>query len=150
MTAPTPEEYTALVRRIWRELTTPSDFARDWYGWATNQMGHFVLGAVFACAGTILWYWLAGEFPRREWLFVFIGAGYLAFELCFQKWQGWDTVEDWLFVVAYGAGAAISSVTEREAGSLTADIDVRGVAWAMALAAGHLAVGVGLRLRRAK
>lgn len=133
---------------IWHDLTTPSSFARDWYGWATNQMGHFVLGAVFACAGTVLWYWAWGEFPHKEWLFVFIGAGYLAFELCFQKWQGWDTVEDWLFVCAYGAGAAISSVTEREPGSLTADIDLRGVAWAMALAAGHLAVGIGIRLRR--
>ena len=81
---------------------------------------------------------------------MFIGAGYLAFELCFQKWQGWDTVEDWLFVVAYGAGAAISSVTEREAGSLNADIDLRGVAWVVALATGHMAVGVGIRLRRAK
>jgi hypothetical protein len=137
------------LRTIWTSLTTPSAYRGDWYGWATNQLGHVMIGMALACAGTVAYFMVLGEFPFKWHLFAVIGCGYLAFELTFQKWQGWDTLEDWLFVCAYGAGGAITTVTEYEIGSLVADIDLRGVAWAFALAAGHLAVGVGLRLRRA-
>jgi hypothetical protein len=135
---------------IWHTLTTPDAYPRDWYGWATNQLGHVMIGLALACGLTLVYFWAAGEFPYKLHLFAVIGCGYLAFELAFQKWQGWDTIEDWLFVCAYGAGGAIGTVTEAEIGSLTADLDLTAVAWAFAAAAGHLAAGIGWRLRRAK
>lgn len=133
---------------IWSTLTKPSAYPRDWYGWATNQLGHVMLGVMLACGITVAYFWAAGEFPFKWHLFAFIGGAYLAFELVFQKWQGWDTVEDWLFVCAYGAGGVIATVTEYEVGSLVADIDLRGAAWALAGVAGHISVGVAVRMGR--
>lgn len=31
---------------IFNSLKTPDDQKRDWYGWVTNQMGHFTLGVI--------------------------------------------------------------------------------------------------------
>jgi hypothetical protein len=135
---------------IWRALITPDRFPRDWYGWATNQLGHIMIGLALACGLTLVHFWALGEFPYKLHLFALIGAGYLAFELAFQKWQGWDTVEDWIFVCVYGAGGAIGTVTEREVGSLIAALDLTAVAWAFAAAGGHLAAGIGWRLRPIK
>jgi hypothetical protein len=132
-----------------RDLLTPSSFHDDWYGWATNQMGHAMIGMAMACVLTVAYFYVAGEFPFKWHLFAVISCGYAAWELAVQKWQGWDTVEDWLFVCAYGAGGAILAVSEYHVGSLVADLDLRQAVWAFLLFAGHLAVGIALRLRRA-
>ncbi len=31
---------------ILKSLRTPDDQKRDWYGWVTNQMGHFTIGVI--------------------------------------------------------------------------------------------------------
>jgi heme/copper-type cytochrome/quinol oxidase subunit 4 len=59
---------------IWSSLTTPDQFKRDWYGWATNQLGHIMIGLALACALTLLYFWAAGEFPYKTHLFAVIGC----------------------------------------------------------------------------
>jgi hypothetical protein len=135
------------IRALWRELAKSDSFPRDWYGWTTNQISHFWLGVFAACVGTVLTVFAAGEFPPKLLLFAFIATGYLAFELIFQGWKGWDTIEDWIFVCAYGAGNAILTFTEQSPGSFVADADLWIAAAGFGMAAGHLAVGIAIRLR---
>lgn len=40
-----------LIQNILKELERPDDQGRDWYGWATNQMSHGLLGV--ACVGVV-------------------------------------------------------------------------------------------------
>lgn len=40
----------SMASRILAELRTPDDQGRDWYGWASNQMGHAFLGTLVAYA----------------------------------------------------------------------------------------------------
>jgi len=132
---------------VWRELIKSSDFPGDWYGWTTNQISHFWLGVFFACIGTVVCVLVIGEFPEKLHLLALIGVSYLLFELIFQGWKGWDTIEDWLFVCAYGAGNAILTFTEKTPGDFVADADLRTAAIGFAMAGGHLAVGIAKRLR---
>lgn len=37
-----------LIRTILDQLETPDDQGRDWYGWASNQMSHAMLGVIVA------------------------------------------------------------------------------------------------------
>lgn len=41
----------SLIQNILKELERPDDQGRDWYGWATNQMSHGLLGV--ACVGVV-------------------------------------------------------------------------------------------------
>lgn len=40
----------SLIPYILAELETPSDQENDWYGWATNQMSHAMIGVLVAGA----------------------------------------------------------------------------------------------------
>lgn len=57
-------------------------FLNDWYGYLTNQAGHFVLGLFLAYA--VPW-----------WMIL---VGYLGWEIGV-GWGGWDSVEDTVFVM---------------------------------------------------
>lgn len=35
-----------IITLILQELNRPDDQKRDWYGWVTNQMGHFTIGVI--------------------------------------------------------------------------------------------------------
>ena len=106
------------------DLFLPSAFKRDPYGWLTNQTGHVFLGVVLAYLICLGWLVMFGEYPVRAWVWGVILAGYLCFELFGQGWRGWDTAEDTIFVVAYGAGGALFPFHEVTPGSpeVTADM----------------------------
>jgi len=40
----------SLISTILDQLETPDDQGRDWYGWASNQLSHAVLGLLYAGA----------------------------------------------------------------------------------------------------
>lgn len=61
---------------------TPDAFLNDWYGYITNQSGHFFLGMALSLFVPV-------------WL---IAAGYVAWEVL-SGWLWWDSVEDISFVV---------------------------------------------------
>jgi hypothetical protein len=130
-------------------LFEPDDFLDDWYGWLTNQVSHIGVGVKLAflmCLGAFV---VTGELPYRVDVFAVCLLGYVFFELYFQGWQGFDTVDDTVFVVAYGAGAPLYAFHEVSVGSL----EVMGVLTDLipffAVATIHLACGVAFRYYRA-
>jgi hypothetical protein len=98
------------------------------------------------CLGAFV---VTGELPYRVDVFAVCLLGYVFFELYFQGWQGFDTVDDTVFVVAYGAGAPLYAFHEVSVGSL----EVMGVLTDLipffAVATIHLACGVAFRYYRA-
>jgi hypothetical protein len=129
-------------------LFEPDDFLDDWYGWLTNQVSHIGVGVKLAflmCLGAFV---VTGELPYRVDVFAVCFLGYVFFELYFQGWQGFDTVDDTVFVVAYGAGAPLYAFHEVNVGSL----EVMGVLTDLipffAVATIHLACGVAFRYYR--
>lgn len=137
------------LRAVWDELTTSSRFDRDWYSWATNQASHVGLGMFGVWLMCLVMFVLLGEFPYRATVFIAFTAAYLFFELRAQRWAGWDTVEDVLFVCVYGAGGTLASFREFEV--MQSDVILNLFAPVPFLVATvlHLAIGITYRLRKA-
>jgi hypothetical protein len=129
-------------------LTEPSAFLDDWYGWLTNQAGHILLGVFIAFFMCVAAFFVMGELPYRIEVFAACLLGYAAFELFTQGWQGYDTLEDTVFVVAYGCGAPLSAFHEISAGSADVSVDLRALVAFFIMAAIHLAFGVAFRYNR--
>lgn len=82
----------------------PDKFPRDPLGWAGNQAGHTMIGAMFAFDFCMVFHAVAGEYPFKSTLFAVLVLVYLIFvELKGQGWKGIDTVEDTAFVASGGA-----------------------------------------------
>jgi hypothetical protein len=131
------------------KLIEPSAFLDDWYGWLTNQAGHILLGVFMAFFACLIAYFALGELPFRVDVFAACLFGYLAFELFTQGWQGYDTCEDTVFVVAYGCGAPLAAFHEVSAGSPDVVLDLRALMPFFVASGIHLACGVVFRYNRA-
>ncbi len=85
------------MRGLWnlgsflRDLTTPSSFAGDPYGWATNQISHAALGGVAA--------WSLAGYAWGPWIVL---LAYVSLEgvQILRGGDWWDAAEDTLFVAA--------------------------------------------------
>lgn len=130
-------------------LIEPSAFLDDWYGWLTNQAGHILLGVFLAFFMCMIAYFALGELPYRIDVFWVCLLGYIAFEIISQGWQGYDTVEDSVFVVAYGCGAPLSAFHEVSVGSPDVSVDLRALMAFFVVSGIHLAFGVAFRYNRA-
>ena len=130
-------------------LIEPSAFLNDWYGWLTNQSGHILLGVFMAFFVCLIAFFALGELPFRLDVFAACLFGYVAFELFTQGWQGYDTLEDTVFVVAYGCGAPLAAFHEVTAGSADVALDLRALIPFFLASVIHLACGVVFRYYRA-
>lgn len=89
---------------MWRELNTPDNFARDWYGELTNQCGHTLLGVLSAVTFCDVWFLVTGEMPVRSWVFLAVFLPYaLGIEAIVQRWKPGDA---WFDSLMFGFGAA--------------------------------------------
>ena len=131
-------------------LIKPNAFLDDWYGWLTNQASHMALGVFLAFSACVAVYFVVGEFPYRADVFAVCLLGYVAFELLTQGWQGYDTIEDTVFVVGYGVGAPLASFHEISVGSPNVSADLGALVVFFAAAAIHLAFGSAFRYSRAE
>lgn len=123
---------------------TPSAFARDWFGYLRNQVGHKEIGfglSLFVCSIT---YWTAGAFPVKEAVFIGLVSLYVLFELLEQGWNGFDTVEDTLFF-SYGVTLPLLA-SEIVEGSSKVILDVQWVSVLMIIYGLHLILGVVWRV----
>ena len=135
-----------LIRKVIAELRKPEDFGGDWYGYATNQLSHFVLGFTTACVFSAGHFWAFGEFMEKGALWFVIAFIYAIWEIGVQPWRGFDSVEDWLFYAAYGAGAAIILFTEISPGQPELMTSMEYVLPVAAIVYGHLAAGIIARI----
>ena len=126
------------------------NFREDWYGFATNQISHLALGVLFAWLIALFYHSIVGEYPRKLEMIAVLAAGYMAFELFSQGWNGFDTIEDWTFFSVWGAGGATAAFSEVEIGSIILSLNPAApIPFAIA-ATIHLALGSLQRLLAAR
>jgi len=135
-----------LIKRVFQELKRTEDFSSDWYGYATNQLSHFVLGFTMACVFSAMHFWLLGDFADKAALWFTIAFIYGMWELGVQRWRGFDSVEDWVFYSVYGAGSAILFFNETTPGSPILTTSIEYVMPFVAILFGHLVVGILVRI----
>lgn len=128
-------------------LLTPSNFLDDWYGWLTNQVSHIFLGLFLVFVFSMAGFWAFGEFPYKINMLIAIGAVYfLGVEMALQGWRGFDTIEDTIFVVGYGASGALGASIEVMPGKTTIIMDLQPLLPFFYVLTAHLIAGVSWRL----
>lgn len=138
-----------VMGQIFRILTTPDDFERDWYAYATNQIAHTSIGVFFVALVSYGAFMVDGEIPYKMHVFFVIAFIYASKEIFLDKWNGFDTVEDFMFVVVYGTGGTLYSFTEKQAGLSELVFDLEKSAPFFAVFCVHLLAGVLYRLKEA-
>lgn len=84
---------------------------------------------------------ISGDFPFRSQVFLSIAATYAAKELVVDRWQGIDTIEDFLFVVVYGSGGTLISFRQMDALSSDVVFNVFQALPVLCLCCAHLLFG---------
>lgn len=134
------------IKEVLAELRVSEDFGNDWYGYATNQLSHFVLGFTLTCLFSAAHFWAFDEFAQKGALWFAVGFVYAIWELGVQKWRGIDSLEDWIFFSVYGAGSAILFFNEIEPGNPELITSMTYVLPFLAVFYGHIAAGIFARL----
>jgi hypothetical protein len=97
---------TRVARAILAELRRPDDQGASWYGWATAQAGHALLGLFLSAAAVML-----GAPAVATWVVVSIFYALIKEVPDYAMAPSWraarDCLRDWLFVVG-GSGAAVT------------------------------------------
>ena len=130
-------------------LFESDDFAGRPYGFTTNQISHAtVVGFLGLVYGSCITYFLLfGELPYKEHLIAFAAFSYASYEYWNQGWNGWDTIEDWWFVVVYGVIGPVMTFSEITAGVPIVSVNLFTPLPFIALFAAHLAAGAYVRSR---
>lgn len=123
----------------------PDDFARDWYGFLSNQSSHVMLGVFWAWVSAGVFYAVVGEYPLKAEAWAILTGLYVLYELFWQGRNGWDTVEDTLFVCVYGAGGAYAAFSEVTPGDPRLFLDIDAPIPFAVVAGVHLATGAAWR-----
>jgi hypothetical protein len=125
------------------KLFTSDSFPNDWYGWLTNQVSHIFLGLFSVFVLSMAGFVVMGEFPVKTHMLALIFVLYLgAAEIWLQGWRGWDTIEDTVFVVVYGAAGPLSASAEIEAGNSAIIMDLEPLLPYFYVFVAHLIAGV--------
>lgn len=121
----------------------PDDFKGRPYGFTTNQISHATLvGFLLIVHGScLLWYAATGELPYKVVVAVFGAVSYATYEVVWQGWRGWDTVEDWWFVVVYGVFMPLLAFDEVTPGKPEVTLDLIASAPLLIVFYCHLALG---------
>lgn len=130
-------------------FSTPSKFDQDWYGYATNQISHVGLGMFFVWFFCVFAFVISGDMPSRWQVFLSIAVMYGAKELAADRWQGADTIEDFLFLVVYGAGGALISFKQMDALSPNVVFSVFQILPFLLVCCVHLLIGLFIRWKAA-
>lgn len=134
---------------ILRGLGSASSFSKDWYGYLTNQFSHVGVGIFAAWLVCLAAFLISGDLPYRWQVFVGIAVVYGVKELIVDTWKGRDTIEDFLFVVVYGAGGTLNSFRQIDAFSSNVVFNIFDALPFLAVCITHLFLGVALRWRAA-
>lgn len=112
------------VKVLARELIDPSLRNTSMaYKWGSNQATHALMGLITAWLLASAGFFINGEYPQKESLFLVILFGYAAKELMFDGFNGWDTFNDILFYAGFGAGSGIVVFSEKSIGDWSPDVN---------------------------
>lgn len=129
-------------------MLTPDSFDRDPYGWLTNQVSHIALGALMALALSVFGFAVFGEFPVRTHMLAAIFVLYfVVIELVVQGWRGFDTIEDTIFTVGYGAAGPLAVSSEIVPGRMAIVMELEPLLPFVYMSAAHLIGGIVWRSR---
>ena len=131
----------AVVRKIYRDLATPSDFKKDWYGWLTNQCAHFLFGVALTAVISFAFFFYLGAFAHKGVLFGLVAVIVLATQYRSFWLKFWDTVEDIIFMLVYGAGSAVLLFNETAPGSPKMLTSIEAIGPLSMIVSAHLAAG---------
>lgn len=137
-----------MIKLIWSELTKPSNFKDDWYGYLTNQFSHIGVGVFLTWITCLAAFAVAGDLPLRVHVFSFIAISYIIKELVFDKWHGTDTIEDIMFVVVYGAGGTLYSFKQIDDFSSDVVFNIYLALPSFVCAMLHLMYGTVIRIKK--
>ena len=135
-----------IIVGIISELGKADNFRYDWYGYATNQMAHGLFGFLFACFVSYAGFLLYGEFCDKEAILGIVFGVYILVEfLQVNQKNIWDSIEDTIFFVFYGAGSAILLFSEVEPGSTAVKTDLTNAIYVSLIITIHLLTGIVCR-----
>lgn len=126
-------------------LFTHDDFKDDWYSYLTNQISHVGLGLFLVWAVCAVSFTILGELPYKLTLFFSISVLYFLYEMTFQGWRRFDTIEDTMFVAGYGAGGTVLAFSEFVSGKTLVVFDVYAPLYVIVVMIIHLVVGCSVR-----
>lgn len=127
-------------------LNEPDAFLDDWYGWLTNQISHIALGVFMAFIVCAAYYVAAGEFPVKSLVWLFVLMFYAGIEFFKQRFVGFDTIEDIVFVIGYGASAVLAGFAEIDPGNPYVALNVVSLLPFFAVSICHMVAGVAYRI----
>ncbi|WP_158963890.1 hypothetical protein [Chachezhania sediminis] len=132
-----------------RSLGRASRFSGDAYGYAGNVAAHVLIGIGSVLMAAQAAQWMIGEYPYRWRIWIGIAVLYAAKEIIIDRWNGFDTVEDFAFVAIYGAGGTCMSFRAMPPGYTDIRFDPAIAQMFFVVFAWHLAIGIVKRLREA-
>lgn len=138
------------MKEMLSALFTASRFDRDWYGYLTNQASHTMLGLFAVWLACTVSFWISEDLPYRTQLFVGLAAIYATKEVVVDRWQGFDTVEDFTFVIIYGVGGTLSAFKQMNNFSADVVFNMHASLPFMVAFVAHLTLGSVYRWRKAR
>ena len=130
-----------VARKMIADLFTPSDFRYDWYGWVTNQMAHIMAGVIITSLVSYLNFVILGEFALKLHLFMIVAVFFILTQSKSFLTKPFDTFEDLVFILVYGAGTVILLFHETDPGSPIITANIQHIAPVLVLASAHLLWG---------
>jgi len=131
------------------KLGTPFNFHADWYGHLTNQMSHVGLGMFATWMACVMAFSASGELPYRYQVWIGLAFIYALKEVLWDGWYGFDTIEDFMFVVVYGSGGTLLAFKEIDPQSSDVVFNIYSALPVLSICVLQLALGVYVRMRQA-
>lgn len=138
------------VKTVISEFATPEKFGDDWKGFIHNQFGHTGIGIFAVWIACLISFTIMGDLPSRFDIFLGIAFLYSTKELVADKWNGFDTVEDFLFVVVYGAGGTLAAFKQMEQNSADVVFNIHSAVPFLTACFIHLFAGAFYRWNNAR
>lgn len=95
-------------------------------------------------------FFLKGDIPYKINIILGVAVVYGIKEIIWDKWHGLDTIEDFLFVVVYGAGGTLLTFTQTQKFTSLLDFETHKFVAVFLLFSFHLLCGVFARKREAE
>lgn len=134
-------------------MTNPlqsDNFRRDWYGYATNQLSHTLLGFLTSCLVSYISFLILGEFWVKEYILITSATIYLFVELAQKQDNIWDCIEDFTFFVVYGVGSGYLLFNEVSVGSPEVRTNILYILNVVSIISAHLSIGILIRILQSR